>query len=65
MVKYAGKIPKESIIQMKVKVMKAEKEIASCSLSTIELLVLEIWTVNKSAPMLPFQIDDASRVVLD
>ena len=54
MVKYAGKIPKESIIQMKVKVMKAEKEIASCSLSTIELLVLEIWTVNKSAPMLPF-----------
>lgn len=25
----------------------------------------EIWTVNKSVPILPFQIEDASRQVLD
>ena len=25
----------------------------------------EIWCVNKSAPYLPFQIEDASRLVLD
>jgi len=27
--------------------------------------VKEIWCVNKSAPYLPFQIEDASRLVLD
>ena len=25
----------------------------------------EIWTVNKSVPMLPFQLEDASRQVLN
>lgn len=65
MVKYAGKIPKESIIKLKVKVTKAEKPITSCTVSNLEVMVLEIWTVNKSAPMLPFQIDDASRIVKD
>ena len=54
MVKYAGKIPKESIIQIKAKVSKADKEVKSCTLSKIELTILEIWTVNRSAPMLPF-----------
>jgi len=24
---------------------------------------MEFWVINKSAPMLPFQIDDASRLV--
>lgn len=63
MVKYAGKIPKESIVQIKAKVQKAE--VKSCTISNLELVIQEIWTVNKSAPMLPFQIEDASRVVLD
>ena len=31
----------------------------------MELQVKEIWCVNKSAPILPFQIEDASRQVLD
>ena len=65
MVKFAGKIPKETIVQLKAKVSKADQEVKSCSLSQIELTILEIWVVNRSAPMLPFQIDDASRVVLD
>lgn len=63
MVKYAGKIPKESIVQIKATVQKAD--VASCTISTLELVVSEIFTVNKSVPMLPFQIKDASRVVLD
>lgn len=37
MVKYAGKIPKESIIQVKAKVQKAE--VKSCSISTVELVI--------------------------
>ena len=31
----------------------------------MELHVKEIFYVNKSAPILPFQIEDASRQVLD
>lgn len=54
MVKYSGKIPKESIIQLRAEVVKAEKEIVSCTIGNIELSILEIWTVNRSSPMLPF-----------
>lgn len=54
MVTYASKIPKESIIEIKGKVLKTEKDIESCSQSKVELQVLEIWTLNKSASMLPF-----------
>jgi len=50
MVTYSSKIPKESMIEIKAKVLKAEKEIESCSQSKVELQVLEIRTVNKSAP---------------
>jgi aspartyl/asparaginyl-tRNA synthetase len=63
MVKYAGKIPKESIVQIKAKVQKAE--VKSCTISDLELVISEIFTVNRADPMLPFQIEDASRVVLD
>ena len=63
MVTYSGKIPKESIVEVKAKVVKAEKEVESCTQSKVELQVQEIWTVDKSSPMLPFQIEDASRIV--
>jgi len=63
MVKFAGKIPRESIVEIKAKVLKAEKDIVSCSQSKVELQVLEIWTINKSAPRLPIQIEDALRLV--
>mmetsp|Transcript_26831 Transcript_26831/g.19296 ORF Transcript_26831/g.19296 Transcript_26831/m.19296 type:complete len:185 (-) Transcript_26831:818-1372(-) len=64
MVTYATKIPKESIIDVVAKVVVPDKPIDGCS-QQIELQVLEIWTVNKSVPMLPFQIEDASRQVLN
>jgi hypothetical protein len=54
MVTYASKIPKESILEIKALVIKAEKEVESCTQSKVELQVQEIWTVDKSAPMLPF-----------
>jgi hypothetical protein len=63
MVTYSSKIPKESIIEVKAKVIKATQEITSCTQSKVELAVMEIWTINKSSPMLPFQIEDASRLV--
>ena len=54
MVTYASKIPKESIIEIKGKVLKTEKDIVWCSQRKVELQVLEIGTLNKSASMLPF-----------
>lgn len=53
MVAYASKIPRESIIEIVAKVVKPSNAIEGCSIQH-ELQVEEIWTVNKSAPVLPF-----------
>ena len=60
MAEYTRRIPKESIIELKAKVVVPEKPILGTS-QKVELQIKEIWTVNKSAPMLPFQLEDASR----
>ena len=64
MCKYSSKIPKESIIEIVGVVSVPEAAITGCT-QPVELKVKEIWTVNKSVPILPFQIEDASRQVLD
>lgn len=64
MVTFSGKIPKESIIEIVGLVTVPENPIAGCS-QQVELQVKEIWCLNKSVPYLPFQIEDASRQVLD
>lgn len=53
MVKYAGKIPKESIVDIKATVIVPEKAVESCT-QKVELSIKEIWIVNKSVPQLPF-----------
>jgi aspartyl-tRNA synthetase len=60
MAEYARRIPKESIIEIKAKVVVPEAPVKGCS-QKIELLISEIWTINKAAPILPFQIEDAAR----
>ena len=62
MVTFTSKIPKESIIDIKAIVTIPEKPVHTCS-QKVELQIKEIWVVNKSVPMLPFQLDDASRKV--
>lgn len=64
MVSYASKVPRESIIEVKAKVIIPEKPVETCS-QKVELQIQEFWVVNKSAPILPFQIEDASRIVHD
>lgn len=64
MVTYASKIPKESIIEIIATVTVPDSPIDGCT-QQVELSVKEIWCVNKSVPYLPFQIEDASRQVLD
>lgn len=62
MVTFAAKIPKESIIDVKALVTVPDKPVQTCS-QKVELQIKEIWIVNKSVPMLPFQLEDASRRV--
>ena len=62
MAEYTRRIPKESIVEVRAKVTLPEKPIQGCS-QKIELQITEMWTVNKSAPMLPFQLEDAGRRV--
>ena len=64
MCKYSSKIPKESIVEIVAEVSVPDSPITGCS-QQVELKVKEIYTVNKSVPILPFQIEDASRQVLD
>ena len=60
MAEFTRRISKESIIEVKAKVVVPEKPIEGCS-QKVELQISEIWTINKSAPILPFQIEDAAR----
>lgn len=62
MVQYTSKIPKESIVEVIAEVTKPSAHIDGCS-QQVELQVVEFWCVNKSVPILPFQIEDASRKV--
>ncbi len=53
MVAYSGKVPRESIIEIKAKVTVPANPVETCS-QKVELAVQEFWVVNKSAPVLPF-----------
>jgi aspartyl-tRNA synthetase len=64
MVNFASKVPKESIVELKGVVSVPQVPVETCS-QKVELQVKEFWIINKSAPMLPFQLEDAGRLVLD
>jgi len=53
MVKYGQSLSPESIIDIKGKVSPPAESIKSCT-QKIDLLIEELWCVNKSAPILPF-----------
>lgn len=62
MVTFASKIPKESIVEVIAEVTKPQAHIDGCS-QQVELQVVEFWCINRSVPILPFQLEDASRKV--
>jgi len=61
MLKYAAGLSKETIVDIKANVVKAPTEIQGCSQKSVELKVHKIYAVSKSMPVLPLQIEDASR----
>ena len=63
MLKYAASLSKESIIDIHADVVKSPTKIESCSQKNVELKVKQLFVVSKSLPILPLQIEDASRLV--
>eukprot|EP01022_Parablepharisma_sp_SALTPOND_P015667 TRINITY_DN2242_c0_g1_i1.p1 TRINITY_DN2242_c0_g1~~TRINITY_DN2242_c0_g1_i1.p1 ORF type:complete len:654 (+),score=86.90 TRINITY_DN2242_c0_g1_i1:102-2063(+) len=64
MMKYVKSIPKESLVEVVATVKKPEAEIKGCS-QKVELMIQEIWTASKCVPVLPFQLEDAMRKVVN
>ncbi|VDK55200.1 unnamed protein product [Anisakis simplex] len=61
MLKFVSNIPKESIIDVLGTVRKVDQEITSCTQKDVELHVLQVHVVSTAEPVLPLQIEDASR----
>lgn len=61
MIKFARAINRESLLEVVGVVQKSPVKIQSCTQQDVEIHILEIWNVHKSAPRLPFNIEDASR----
>ena len=61
MVNYAGKIPKESIIDIYGTVQKVETPIESATFKNVEISVHKVFVVSRVKVELPFQLDSAMR----
>jgi aspartyl/asparaginyl-tRNA synthetase len=61
MVNYCSKVPKESIVEIVGEVTIPEKPVEGTT-QNAEIKVHSFIVISKSAPMLPFQIDDASQL---
>lgn len=61
MVKFAASINKESIVDIEGLIKTAPTKIESCTQKHVEVHVKKIYIVSSSEPVLPLQIEDASR----
>jgi len=61
LVDFAAGLPKESVLDVCATLTKPADEIASCSQRDVELQVKRIYCVSRALPVLPLQIEDASR----
>lgn len=61
LVKYAGKIPAESLVEIYGTVRKVDQPIESCTQKDAEIHVSKIFVISASVPILPFQMADANR----
>ena len=65
MVKYAGSIPKESIVHVQATIVASPSAVESATQKDVELQVHRIFIANKAAPELPFQLADAAQPYVD
>ncbi|KAI1280822.1 Aspartate--tRNA ligase, cytoplasmic [Halotydeus destructor] len=61
MVRFAGSVTKESVIDVEGIVKKVPNPIESCTLKDYELHVTKLFVVSSSEARLPLQLEDASR----
>ena len=64
MLKFIGGVPKESIVDITGVLKSVEQEIKTCSIKKLELQIKKFLVVNRSANVLPLQLEDASRKVI-
>ncbi|XP_005187396.2 aspartate--tRNA ligase, cytoplasmic isoform X1 [Musca domestica] len=61
MVKFAGNLNKESIIDIEAVAVGVPTKIESCTEQSLELSIQQLFVVSQAKPQLPLQIEDASR----
>ncbi|XP_073812771.1 aspartyl-tRNA synthetase [Musca autumnalis] len=61
MVKFAGNLNKESIIDIEAVAVSVPTKIESCTEQSLELSIQQLFVVSQAKPQLPLQIEDASR----
>ena len=61
MIKFMGKVPNESVIDIYAKIKKLKKPVKSCSIQNIELGVDAFYVLSRAKNVLPFQMEDAMR----
>ncbi|KAK4543419.1 hypothetical protein LTR36_005562 [Oleoguttula mirabilis] len=63
MVKFAGSIPSQSIVQMQVVVKKPKDPVKSCSIEHLEVHIKKLFISSKADSQLPMQVEDAERPI--
>ncbi|KRX07450.1 Nucleic acid-binding, OB-fold [Pseudocohnilembus persalinus] len=63
MVKFVGKVPCESIVDITGVITKADVKSEQITQNTVEIQIQTFFVASRSRPVLPFQLDDASRKV--
>ncbi|XP_058828892.1 aspartate--tRNA ligase, cytoplasmic [Topomyia yanbarensis] len=61
MVKFSGSVPRESIVDIKARVIPVANKIEACTEQNLELHVVELYLVSSAKAQLPLQIEDAAR----
>eukprot|EP01137_Pigoraptor_chileana_P004562 Opistho-2@46364 len=61
MVKFAGNLSKESLVDIEGVVTKADQKIEKCTQQDVEIHVEKMFCISQAEPRLPFSLDDASR----
>ncbi|XP_013099686.2 aspartate--tRNA ligase, cytoplasmic [Stomoxys calcitrans] len=61
MVKFAGNLNKESIIDIEAEAVSVPSKIESCTEQNLELSIKQLFVVSQAKAQLPLQIEDASR----
>ena len=61
MFKWAASLPRESVIDVTATVNAVEKRVESVTQGSVELAIASAFVVSKALPVLPFNLEDASR----